>query len=105
MLPNTSIAIVTLAMIGLASPTGASARGGGGGTEVAAFPAEAAFTRPDLASAGADSAGAGFGFLGPNVYGDYHYYYGDYDESGCSLVARQILSRYGWRSRRVQVCD
>jgi hypothetical protein len=79
MLRNKIISIVALAVIGPASPTGAFARGGGGGR--------------------------GFGFFGPYAYGDYPYYYGDDDEGGCYLVARRVLTRYGWRSRRVEICD
>src|SRR6266702_5543121 len=49
--------------------------------------------------------GRGFGFFGPYAYGDYPYYYGDDYEGGCYLVARRVLTRYGWRSRRVEICD
>ena len=77
MLRNKIIAIVALAVVGLASPTGASARGGG------------------------------FGYFGPYIYGDYPYDYGGYygDDGGCYLVTRRVLTRYGWRRRRVEVCD
>jgi hypothetical protein len=62
---NKIISIVALATIGPASPTGAFARGGGGG------------------HGGRGFGGRGFGSFGPYVCGDYPYYYnGDY-EGGC----------------------
>src|ERR1700674_3099784 len=51
------------------------------------------------------SRARGFGFSGPYAYGDYPYYYGDDYEGGCYLIARRVLTRYGWRSRRVEICD
>jgi hypothetical protein len=48
-------------------------------------------------------------------YGDYGYPYGGYgypygytaydDEGGCYLVGRRIWTPYGWRIRRIQVCN
>jgi hypothetical protein len=59
--------------------------------------------------------GAGFGLglglgLAPYYgYGGYGYpygYSGYYDDGGgCYLVRRRILTPYGWRIRRVQVCQ
>jgi hypothetical protein len=82
------------------------------GTEVADSTAKeaaftqvaAAFTVADLAFAGG-FRGRGFGSFGPYAYGYYPYYYGDDYESGCYLVARRVLTRYGWRSCRVEICD
>lgn len=38
-------------------------------------------------------------------YDDYPYYYNDYyEDGGCYLVRRRVLTRYGWHIRRVQVC-
>jgi hypothetical protein len=70
MLRNKIISIVALATIGLASPTGAFARGGGGehggggfhGEEAVFTQVAAAFTVADLAFAEADFAGAGSAF-------------------------------------------
>jgi hypothetical protein len=42
----------------------------------------------------------GFGF-GPSYYGGYPYY----DDEGCYLVRRRVLTPYGWRIRRVEVCS
>ena len=93
MLRNTIISIATLAVISLTSPTGAFARGGGGGH-----------------GGGGGLHGGGFrahglGLFGPYAYGDYSYYSGDGYEGGCYLVMRRVLTRHGWRSRRVEVCD
>jgi hypothetical protein len=61
--------------------------------------------------------GLGLGLVaGPyGYYGGYGYPYGGYgypygytgydDEGGCYLVRRRILTPYGWRIRRVQVCE
>jgi hypothetical protein len=41
-------------------------------------------------------------------YGYAGYGYGDgygYDDGGCYLVARRIWTPYGWRIRRIQVCN
>src|SRR5438552_1370706 len=43
----------------------------------------------------------GFGFGSP-YYGGYPYY-DNYDDS-CYLVRRRVLTPYGWRIRRVEVC-
>jgi hypothetical protein len=63
---------------------------------------EAIFTQ---VAAGGGFRGRGFGFFGPYAYGGYPYYYGDDYEGGCYLVARRVLTRYGWRGRRVEICD
>src|SRR5882757_1664194 len=94
MLRNKIISIVALATIGLASPTWAFARGGGGGHGGGGFGFREGGFR-----------GRGFGSFGPYAYGYYPYYYGDDYESGCYLVARRVLTRYGWRSCRVEICD
>ena len=36
-------------------------------------------------------------------YGGYYPYYGD--EGVCYVVHRRVLTRYGWRLRRVSVCE
>jgi hypothetical protein len=100
MLRNKIISIVALATIGLASPTGAFARGGGGG-----HGGGGGFHGGEFGFRGGGFRGRGFGSFGPYAYGDYPYYYGDDYEGGCYLVARRVLTRYGWRSRRVEICD
>jgi hypothetical protein len=42
--------------------------------------------------------GAGYGY--PYGYDSYAY-----DDGGCYLVRRRVLTPFGWRLRRVQVCD
>ena len=112
MLRNKIISIVALAAIGLASPTGAFARGGGGGHGGGGFHGGGGgfhggggFRGGGFGFRGGGFRGRGFGYFGPYAYDDYPYYYGgDYD-GGCYPAARRVLTRYGWRSRRVEVCD
>ena len=51
----------------------------------------------------------GFGLYGPYAYGGYGYPYGYggyYDDGGgCYLVRQRVMTPYGPRLRRVQVCD
>ena len=56
-------------------------------------------------------AAAPYGYYG-GYYGGYDYPYGyagygyGYDDDGgCYLVARRIWTPYGWRIRRIQVCN
>ena len=99
MLRNKIISMVALVTIGLSSPTGAFARGGGGGHGGGGFHGggfgfhEGGFR------------GRGFGSFGSYAYDDYPYYYGGDYEGGCHLAARRVLTRYGWRSGSVEVCD
>jgi hypothetical protein len=48
---------------------------------------------------GAFAVGLGLG------YGAYGYPYYDYASYGCYLLPRRVLTPWGWRIRRVQVCD
>jgi hypothetical protein len=107
MLRNKIISIVALAVIGLASPTGAFARGGGGGHGGGGFHGGGGgfHAGGGFGFRGGGFRGRRFGFFGPYVYGDYPYFYGGDYEDGCYLVTRRILTRYGWRRRRVEVCD
>jgi hypothetical protein len=55
------------------------------------------------------AAGVGYGLYDPYGY-DYGYpYYGYddsyYDDGGCYVVQRRVLTPYGWRLRPVQVCN
>jgi hypothetical protein len=94
------ISIVALAVIGLASPTGTFARGGGGGHGGGGFHGGGC----GFHAGGGGFHGGGFGFRGGGFRG-LPYYYGDDYEGGCYLVARRVLTRYGRRSRRVEICD
>jgi len=54
--------------------------------------------------------GIGLGFYGPYYDSDYYPYggypsYVDEGDSGCYLVRRRVHTRYGWRLRRVQICQ
>jgi hypothetical protein len=42
----------------------------------------------------------GYGY--PYGYGGY---YDDYYNGGCYLIRQRVMTRYGWRVRRVQVCN
>jgi hypothetical protein len=74
MLRKTGLALIAVALVGAASVTDASALGGVGGF------------------------GGGGGY--PASFG------GNYAEGGgdCRLVAHRVMTRHGWRVRRVQVC-
>lgn len=75
MLRKTVLALIAVALVGAASVTTASAAGGVGGF------------------------GGGGGY--PASFG------GNYAEAGgdCHLVAHRVMTRHGWRVRRVQVCS
>jgi hypothetical protein len=101
MLRKTIIALFAVAAVGLISPSVAAARGGhrGGGGHGGGFH-----------GGGFRGGGFGaFGLYGPYAYGGYGYPYGYggyyYDDGGCYLVRQRVMTRYGWRLRRVQVCD
>ena len=84
-----------------ASSTAAEARGGGGGHGGGGHGFGGGGFR------GGGFRGGGFGF-GLGVYPGYYYpgYYPYYeDEGGCYLVRQRVMTRYGWRIRRVQVCE
>ena len=51
--------------------------------------------------------GGGFGGFGFGIggYGYPYGYGGYYDDGGCYLVRQRVRTPYGWRLRRVQVCD
>ena len=76
------------ALLSGASSTSALARGGG--------------------FRGGGFRGAGFGLglglgLYPYGYGGYYPYYGD--AGICYAVRQRVMTRYGWRIRRVSVCE
>jgi hypothetical protein len=84
-----------------ASTTSAFARGGGG------FHGGGGFRGGGFRGGGFRGAGLGLGLglgLYPyGYYGGYYPYYGD--EGVCYAVRRRVLTRYGWRIRRVSVCE
>jgi hypothetical protein len=48
--------------------------------------------------------GGGFGLgLGLGYYGGYYPYYGDVGV--CYVVRQRVMTRYGWRIRRVSICE
>jgi len=86
--------IGTSAVLLGASTTSALARGGGGRGGGGGF-------------RGGGFRGGGFGFglgLYPYYgYGGYWPYYGD--EGVCYSIRQRVKTRYGWRIRRVSVCE
>jgi len=103
------ITIFAVAAVGLVSPTMASARGGGhwGGGHGGFHGGGGGFRGAGIA-AGAIGLGLGLA-TAPYAYGGYGYPYGydsyAYDNGGCYLVRQRVMTPYGWRLRRVQVCD
>jgi hypothetical protein len=106
------IALFALAAVGLVQPTAAFAGGGGGGGGHGGSFHSGGF-HGGFAGGGFHSGGfhgrfhrrafAGFGF-GPYYDGYYPYAYNDYyDDGGCYIVRRRVMTRYGWRVRSVQV--
>ncbi len=51
--------------------------------------------------------GFAVGFGPYAYYDDYPSYYDDYyyNNGGCYIVKQRVHTRYGWRLRRVQVCE
>ncbi|MDN5005816.1 hypothetical protein ACFQZO_33735 [Bradyrhizobium sp. GCM10027634] len=94
MLRKKVMAALAVAAVGLAAPQAAQARGG---------------FWPGVAI-GAGIAGAGY--YGPYGYGyPYYgapYYYGlGYEDYGaqCYPARQRVMTQWGWRVRRVQVCE
>src|SRR5882672_3906939 len=117
MLRKMMIALFAVAAVGLVSPTIASARGGGGHGGGGGFHGGGGgFHGGGFRGGGFGAAGLGIG-LGLGLAGAYGYPYGygygypygygsyAYDDGGCYLVRRRVWTPYGWRLRRVQVCD
>jgi hypothetical protein len=78
-----------------ASTTSALARGGGGGGR--------GFGGGGFRGGGFRGGGFGFGLYPYYGYGGYWPYYGD--EGVCYAVRQRVKTRYGWRIRRVSVCE
>ena len=82
------------ALLLAASSTSALARGGGGGRGGGGF-----------RGGGFRGAGVGLG-LGLGLYPYYGGYYPYYGDAGvCYAVRQRVMTRYGWRIRRVSVCE
>ena len=88
---------------------GGGYRGGGGGGFAGAGIAAGAI---GLGLGVAAAAAAPYGYGGYGGYGgDGGYGYNSgydsyaYDAGGCSLVQQRVMTPYGWRLRRVQVCN
>jgi hypothetical protein len=113
MMRKTLITSFVLAAVGLIEPTVASARGGGGGGHGGGF-GGGGFRGGGFHGGfggggfrGGGFRGRGFGGYGFGLYygGYYPYAYNDYyDDGGCYLVRRRVMTPYGWRIRPVQVC-
>jgi hypothetical protein len=110
---KTILALCAAVLVGLLSPTVASARGGfgGGGFHGGGFHG-GGFHGGGFRGAGI-GLGLGLGLAG--AYGAYGYpygygydapyaYSGYYGDDGCYLVRQRVWTPYGWRLRRVQVC-
>jgi hypothetical protein len=61
---------------------------------------------------GALGVGIGLGLAAPYVYGGYGYPYGYpydygsyYDYGSCYLVRQRVMTPWGWRVRRIEVCN
>jgi hypothetical protein len=90
MLRNAIIALLALGVMGAVSSTPASARGGHGG---------GSFHHGGF-------HGGGYGFYAPYGYGypyGYPPYYGD--AGVCYEQRQRVKTRYGWRIRRVSICE
>jgi hypothetical protein len=81
-----------------ASTTSALARGGGG----RGF-GGGGFRGGGFRGGGFRGGGFGLGFYPYYGYGGYWPYYGD--EGVCYSVRQRVKTRYGWRIRRVSVCE
>lgn len=124
MFGKTLAALIAVAAISLVTPTEASAwgRGGGfhGGFHGGGFHGfhggwhgggwrGGGWRGPGW---GAVGIGIGLGLAAPFFYGGYGYPYGypyDYGSyygyGGCYLVRQRVMTPYGWRLRRIEVCD
>src|SRR5712691_7032187 len=116
MLRKTVIALLAIASVGLAAPTMALARGGGGG---GAFRGGMAFHdgsfRSGESGRGFDHGRGfghdrdfgrrfGFGFGGYDPYDNYAYDDSYYDNGNCYVVQRRVHTTHGWRRQPVRVC-
>jgi uncharacterized membrane protein len=85
-----------------ASTTSALARGGGGRGFGGGFRG-GGFRGGGFRGGGFRGGGFGFGFYPYYGYGGYWPYYGD--AGVCYAVRQRVKTRYGWRIRRVSICE
>jgi uncharacterized membrane protein len=85
-----------------ASSTAAFAHGGGG--HGGGGHGGGGFHGGGFRGGGFRGGGFGFGYWGPGYGYPYGYIGYDDDVPSCYLVQRRILTRHGWRIRRVEVC-
>jgi hypothetical protein len=120
MLRKMIMAALAIAAVGLATPQAAQARGGfGGGGHIGGgghwgggggwgHGWHGGGFWPGVAI-GAGIAGAGYYGAYGYGYGDPYYYGAGYDDGGygaqCYLVQQRVMTQWGWRVRRVQVCE
>src|SRR3982074_1290995 len=106
MFKKIAIAVFAVAAIGILSPSVAEARGGmgfhGGGFH-------GGFHHHGFGGIGLGAVGLGLGLglaAAPYGYG-YPYGYGSYAAYGgdCYLIRRRVWTPFGWRLRRIEVCD
>ena len=103
MIRKTALALFAVAAIGMLSPSLAEARMGmmhGGMHHHHGF---GGFGLGGLGLGlgfGLAAAPWGYGYGYPYGYGSYAYYGG-----GCYLIPRRVWTPFGWRLRRVEVCD
>jgi hypothetical protein len=92
----------TSALVLGASSTAAFARGGGGGHGGGGHGFGGGGFHGGGFRGHGFGGGFGFGFY-PGYYSGYYPYYED--EGGCYLVRQRVMTRHGWRVRRVEVCE
>jgi hypothetical protein len=120
MFRKTMIALMAVVAVALVAPTQASAWGRGGGGFHGGFGGfhggfggfrggYGGWRGPGWSAVG---VGIGFGLAAPYAFGGYGYPYGYpynyssyYDYGGCYLARQRVMTRYGWRVRRIEVCD
>jgi hypothetical protein len=102
-------ALGTSALVLGASSTAALARGGGGGGGHGGGGGGHGFGGGGhgfgghgFGGHGFRGGGFGFGFY-PGYYDGYYPYYED--ETSCYVVRQRVMTRRGWRVRRVEVCE
>lgn len=95
----------TSALVLGASSTAALARGGGGGGGGHGGGGGGhGFGGGGHGFGGHGFRGGGFGYgFYPGYYDGYYPYYED--ETSCYVVRQRVMTRHGWRVRRVEVCE
>jgi hypothetical protein len=95
----------TSALVLGASSTAALARGGGGGGGGHGGGGGGhGFGGGGHGFGGHGFRGGGFGYgFYPSYYDGYYPYYED--ETSCYVVRQRVMTRHGWRVRRVEVCE